>query len=59
MAMCILHLYAQSNRFLNTEIDFIGMLLSHSSLICVIRVIYRSTEHCRGEIEGVGGLGCG
>ena len=28
-------------------------------VISVIRVINGSTEHCRGEIEGVGGLGCG
>ena len=46
---------------ISEEIDFIGML-SHSRSICVIRVIYGLTEHCRFfivKLKGVGGLGCG
>ena len=56
MAICILHLYAQSNQFLNTEIDFIEMLLSHS-------LYYESfmdrLSTAEVKLKGVGGLGCG
>ena len=31
----------------------------HWNVVEPLMIIYGSTEHCRGEIEGVGGLGCG